>query len=82
MTTYPCVPGHEIIGRVVKTGKDATQFSAGQCVGVGCFVNSCGTCASCTRGGRENYCEHGFSMTYGSVDLDGKTPTFGGTRSR
>lgn len=77
MTTYPCVPGHEIIGRVVKTGKDATRFSVGQRVGVGCFVDSCGTCASCTRG-RENYCENGFTMTYGSMDLDGKTPTFGG----
>jgi uncharacterized zinc-type alcohol dehydrogenase-like protein len=77
MTTFPCVPGHEIIGRVVKTGKDATRFSAGQRVGVGCFVNSCRTCASCARG-RENYCENGFTMTYGSLDLDGKTPTAGG----
>ena len=77
MTTFPCVPGHEIIGRVVKTGKDATRFSEGQRVGVGCLVNSCRTCASCTRG-RENYCENGFTMTYGSVDLDGKTPTAGG----
>ena len=76
-TPFPCVPGHEIIGRVVKTGKDASRFKEGQRVGVGCFVNSCGTCASC-REGHENYCENGFTMTYGSLDSDGTTPTFGG----
>ena len=76
-TTFPCVPGHEIIGRVVNTGKNATKYSVGQRVGVGCFVNSCRTCASC-RAGHENYCTTGFTMTYGSKDLDGKTPTFGG----
>ncbi len=77
MTQFPCVPGHEIIGRVVTTGKDATRFMPGQRVGVGCFIQSCGTCASCAVG-HENYCTKGFTMTYGSVDLDGKTPTFGG----
>jgi uncharacterized zinc-type alcohol dehydrogenase-like protein len=77
MTTFPCLPGHEIIGRVVRTGKDVSSFSAGQRVGVGCFVNSCRTCDSC-KTGNENYCENGFTMTYGSVDVDGKSPTFGG----
>lgn len=77
MTTFPCVPGHEIIGRVVKTGKDVQKWRPGQRVGVGCFVSSCRTCDSC-KTGNENYCENGFTMTYGSVDLDGKTPTFGG----
>jgi uncharacterized zinc-type alcohol dehydrogenase-like protein len=77
MTTFPCVPGHEIIGRVVKTGKDASRFKAGQRVGVGCFVNSCRTCDSC-KVGHENYCSKGFTMTYGSMESDGKTPTFGG----
>jgi uncharacterized zinc-type alcohol dehydrogenase-like protein len=77
MTTFPCVPGHEIIGRVVKTGKDATRFKEGQRVGVGCFVNSCRVCGSC-KGGHENYCSTGFTMTYGSMQADGKTPTFGG----
>jgi uncharacterized zinc-type alcohol dehydrogenase-like protein len=47
MTTYPAVPGHEIIGRVVKVGKAVKNFKEGQRVGVGCFVNSCGKCASC-----------------------------------
>lgn len=77
MTTYPFVPGHEIIGRVVKTGKDVTKFEIGQRVGVGCFVNSCRTCGSC-ESDNENYCEKGATMTYGSLDLDGKTPTYGG----
>jgi uncharacterized zinc-type alcohol dehydrogenase-like protein len=77
MTTYPFVPGHEIIGRVVKTGKDVRKFKTGQRVGVGCFVNSCRTCGSC-KSDNENYCETGFTMTYGSLDLDGKTPTYGG----
>ncbi len=76
-TPYPCVPGHEIIGRVVKTGKAVSRFKEGQRVGVGCFVNSCGTCANC-KAGRENYCQNGFTMTYGNLDSDGKTPTFGG----
>lgn len=77
MTTFPCVPGHEIIGRVVKLGDTVKKFKLGQRVGVGCFVNSCLKCASCTSG-NENYCENGFTMTYGSLDSDGKTPTFGG----
>jgi uncharacterized zinc-type alcohol dehydrogenase-like protein len=77
MTTFPCVPGHEIVGRVVSVGKDVSRFKPGQRVGVGCFVDSCGTCAAC-KAGDENYCENGVKMTYGSVDVDGKTPTAGG----
>jgi alcohol dehydrogenase (NADP+) len=76
MTTYPFVPGHEIIGRVVKIGKDVKNVREGQRVGVGCFVNSCRKCGSC-KSGRENYCENGMIMTYGSVEPDG-TPTRGG----
>jgi uncharacterized zinc-type alcohol dehydrogenase-like protein len=77
MTQFPCVPGHEIIGRVVKTGQDARKFKEGQRVGVGCFVNACRSCGSCMAG-HENYCVNGATMTYGSMDVDGKTPTFGG----
>lgn len=77
IASFPCVPGHEIVGRVVKTGKDAGRFTEGQRVAVGCFVNSCRTCGACDDG-KENYCENGFTMTYGSLDADGKTPTYGG----
>ncbi len=76
-TTFPAIPGHEIIGRVVETGREVGRFAIGQRVGVGCFVNSCRTCASCTRG-LENYCERGPMMTFGSTESDGRTPTFGG----
>ena len=75
-TEYPFVPGHEIIGRVVKVGKDARRFREGQRVGVGCFVNSCRTCENC-RKGDEQYCLAGNTQTYGSIDRDG-TVTRGG----
>ena len=55
-TTYPCVPGHEIIGRVVAAGSAVTKFKTGDVMGVGCMVDSCGTCNSC-REGEKNYCE-------------------------
>ena len=66
MTPYPRVPGHEIVGRVVKTGRDIARFEEGQRVGVGCFVNSCRRCESCTAG-HENYRANGFTMTYAPV---------------
>ena len=74
---YPCVPGHEIIGQVMATGAQVKKFSPGDRVGVGCFIGSCGTCRNCEQG-RENYCERGFTLTYGALESDGKTPTFGG----
>jgi uncharacterized zinc-type alcohol dehydrogenase-like protein len=79
MTAFPCLPGHEIIGRVVKVGDDVKKVKVGERVAVGCFVNSCGTCPSC-KDGHENYCETGMTMTYGSPDADagGKTQTLGG----
>ncbi|SFQ53569.1 NAD(P)-dependent alcohol dehydrogenase [Hymenobacter arizonensis] len=61
-TIYPCVPGHEIIGRVVEAGSAVTKFKTGDLVGVGCMVDSCGTCSSC-REGEENYCEGPVSWT-------------------
>lgn len=76
-TTYPCVPGHEIVGRVVEVGSGVTRYREGDLVGVGCFVDSCRTCPSC-REGLETYCESGSRMTYGSFEADGKTPTYGG----
>jgi alcohol dehydrogenase (NADP+) len=67
---FPCVPGHEIVGRVVAVGPGVSRHSVGDRVGVGCFVASCGECDSC-RAGQENYCEKGVVYTYSAVDADG-----------
>ncbi len=75
-TKYPCVPGHEIVGRVVKVGSAVSKFAVGQRVGVGCMVDSCQTCSSC-EAGLEQYCETGMTGTYnGSLPEGGYT--FGG----
>ena len=66
-TIYPCVPGHEMVGRVTRTGAGVKNFKPGQLAGVGCMVDSCGVCGSC-REGLEQYCEPGFTGTYNSED--------------
>jgi uncharacterized zinc-type alcohol dehydrogenase-like protein len=76
-TVYPCVPGHEIVGRVVATGADVTGFKAGDLVGVGCLVDSCQHCASCADG-LEQYCEEGMVGTYNAPDKHTGGHTFGG----
>ena len=80
-TLYPCMPGHEIIGRVISTGPAATKFKAGDMVGVGCMVDSCHQCASCQEG-LEQYCESeaGFLATYNSTQRkpDKDKHTYGG----
>ena len=76
-TVYPCLPGHEIIGRVTKTGVEVTCFKTGDLAGVGCMVDSCRVCASC-RAGLEQYCEKGFNPTYNGKDKVIGGPTFGG----
>ncbi|GAC1477571.1 MAG: NAD(P)-dependent alcohol dehydrogenase [Gemmatimonadaceae bacterium] len=76
-TVYPVVPGHEIVGRVVKTGAKAGGFNVGDLVGVGCMVDSCRTCASCTEG-LEQYCERGMTATYNSPDVHTGRTTYGG----
>jgi uncharacterized zinc-type alcohol dehydrogenase-like protein len=75
---YPVVPGHEIVGRVTAVGGAVRNFKPGDLAGVGCLVDSCRRCTSC-RDGLEQYCENGFTGTYGTPDLKlpGK-PTFGG----
>ncbi len=67
---FPLVPGHEIVGRVEGTGARATRFKPGDLVGVGCYVDSCRTCASC-REGQQGYCEAGPLFTYNSQDKTG-----------
>src|SRR5208282_2345878 len=66
-TVYPCVPGHEIVGRVVKAGSAVKKFKEGDMAAVGCMVDSCRTCANC-RAGEEQYCETGFTLTYNFPD--------------
>ncbi len=73
---FPVVPGHEIVGTVTEVGSDVTTHRAGDRVGVGCMVNSCGECAAC-RKGDEQYCVNGTVFTYASADRDG-THTQGG----
>lgn len=79
-TAYPCVPGHEIVGRVVQVGKRVKRFKVGDSVGVGCFVDSCGKCSSC-KADEEQFCQGHTVYTYNSVELDGKTQTQGGYSS-
>ena len=79
-TDFPLVPGHEIVGRVAEVGSGVTRFSVGDMVGVGCMVDSCRSCASC-KDGFEQYCENGFTGTYGNPDrVDGRV-TQGGYSS-
>src|SRR5687768_4457329 len=66
-TIYPCVPGHEIVGRVTEIGADVKGFKEGGLAAVGCIVDSCRRCASC-REGLEQFCDAGFTGTYNSPD--------------
>lgn len=61
-TIYPCVPGHEVVGRVTEVGTGVTKFKVGDLVGVGCMVDSCGQCQPCKHG-EENYCQGPVSWT-------------------
>lgn len=79
-TAYPCVPGHEIVGRVLQVGKKVKRFKVGETVGVGCFVDSCGKCANC-KANEEQFCDNHTVFTYNSTELDGKTQTQGGYSS-
>jgi alcohol dehydrogenase (NADP+) len=80
-TRYPCVPGHEIVGRVTAVGVAVSKFKIGDLVGVGCMVDSCRRCFSCDEG-LEQYCEHGFLPTYnGAFDGSGDN-TYGGYSER
>ncbi|MDB5295523.1 MAG: Mannitol dehydrogenase [Phycisphaerales bacterium] len=78
-TTYPVVPGHEIVGRVTKAGTGVKKYKVGDTVGVGCLVDSCRECASC-KDGYEQYCDvGGMVFTYNSPDKHGPGPqTYGG----
>ncbi|MFA6290798.1 MAG: NAD(P)-dependent alcohol dehydrogenase, partial [Victivallales bacterium] len=74
---FPMVPGHEIVGTVVKAGEHVTKWKVGDTVGVGCFVDSCRKCKACLDG-EEQFCEEGMSLTFNGLERDGITPTYGG----
>src|SRR4028118_342421 len=76
-TTYPCVPGHEIVGRIVSVGDHVTKFKVGDIGAVGCMVDSCRECEYCKEG-LEQYCVPGATQTYNSPDKHLGTQTYGG----
>jgi uncharacterized zinc-type alcohol dehydrogenase-like protein len=76
-STWPMVPGHEIVGRVARVGAAVTKFKVGDTAGVGCFVDSCRVCDNC-REGLEQYCEGHTVATYNGTEKDEQTPTQGG----
>ncbi len=76
-TTYPIVPGHEIVGRVTKIGSGVTKFKVGDLAAVGCLVDSDHTCPNCQKG-LENFCPN-LTLTFNSPDRHGTAPvTYGG----
>jgi uncharacterized zinc-type alcohol dehydrogenase-like protein len=76
-TNYPCVPGHEIVGRVVKVGAAVKNFKEGDLAAVGCMVDSCGHCENC-KADLEQFCDNGSTFTYNSPDKHTGGHTFGG----
>ncbi len=76
-TVYPCVPGHEIVGRITAVGPGTTKFKIGELAGVGCLVDSCRTCTNCGRG-LEQYCTGGSVGTYNGRDKVTGDITYGG----
>ena len=79
-TLYPCVPGHEIVGRVSAVGAQVTAYGLGDLVGVGCIVDSCKHCDDCDEG-LENYCDH-MVGTYNGPTADAPGHTLGGYSQR
>ena len=78
-TVWPCVPGHEIVGRVTETGDGVETFAVGDLVGVGCMVNSCQVCEPC-QAGEEQYCTgpRGATLTYNGPTVPDGTNSYGG----
>ena len=76
-TTYPIVPGHEIVGRVTQVGDHVKKFKIGDLAGVGCLVDSCRECDNCEKG-LEQFCRNGSTGTYNSKDKKHGGVTYGG----
>ncbi|XP_043711793.1 probable mannitol dehydrogenase [Telopea speciosissima] len=75
ISTYPLLPGHEIVGVVTEVGSKVKKYKVGDKVGVGCLVGACHSCDNCTND-LENYCPKSI-QTYNSINIDG-TKTYGG----
>jgi len=76
-TSYPAVPGHEIVGKVTKVGSKVTKLKVGDYAAVGCLVGSCQTCDNCKKD-LEQYCSNGWIGTYNSEDKFLGGMTYGG----
>ena len=76
-TTYPCIPGHEIVGRVTAVGAEVKGFKVGDTAGVGCMVDSCRSCSEC-KDDLEQFCAKGAVFTYNSPDAHLGGMTYGG----
>jgi uncharacterized zinc-type alcohol dehydrogenase-like protein len=76
-STFPMVPGHEMVGTVTRVGAKVKNFKVGDIAGVGCMVDSCRECSACKEG-LEQYCEKGANFSYNSKEKDGVTATQGG----
>jgi len=80
-TSFPCVPGHEIVGRVTRVGAAVNGFRPGDRAAIGCMVDSCRTCPSC-QDGEEQFCEQGPIWTYNAEDKHSGGMTYGGYSQR
>lgn len=78
---YPMVPGHEIVGKVIRVGTNVKDFVVGELAGVGVMVDSCRVCKNC-QNDLEQYCEEGMTGTYNAYERDGKTIAQGGYSSQ
>jgi alcohol dehydrogenase (NADP+) len=76
-TVYPCVPGHEIVGKITAVGSHVKKFKVGDLAGVGCLVDSCRECDNCKEG-LEQFCANGMVGTYNGNEKDGSGNTYGG----
>ena len=76
-TTYPIVPGHEIVGRITKVGGHVTKFKAGELAAIGCIADSCGKCEYCEND-LEQFCDEGVTWSFNSLDKISGGMTFGG----
>jgi Zn-dependent alcohol dehydrogenases len=76
-TTYPIVPGHEIVGKVTRVGDHVTKFKPGDLAAVGCIVDSCRECEHC-QDGEEQFCESGWTVVFNAPDKHLGGQTYGG----